>query len=106
MDSFVLLAFESVAASRTLSQQLLACLSFTLEAEDLSLWYKRKKWFLWAMAAAQAAKNHDDEWGLTGYFRWEIFTSILTWTHSQNSLTAAAEALSLKTFSLKTSPKW
>ena len=40
MDSFVLLAYASFAASRTLLQQLLACLNFTLEAEDLSFWYK------------------------------------------------------------------
>ena len=32
MDSFVLLAFASLAASRTLLQQLLACLNFTLES--------------------------------------------------------------------------
>ena len=43
MDSFVLLAYASLAASRTLLQQLLACLNFILEAEDLSFWYKRKK---------------------------------------------------------------
>ena len=43
MDSFVLLAYVSLAASRTLLQQLLACLNFTLESEDLSLWYKWKK---------------------------------------------------------------
>ena len=43
MDSFVLLAYASLAASRTLLQWLLACLNFTLEAEDLSFWYKRKK---------------------------------------------------------------
>ena len=30
MDSFVLLAYASLAASRTLLQQLLACLNFTL----------------------------------------------------------------------------
>ena len=30
MDSFALLAYASLAASKTLSQQLLACLSFTL----------------------------------------------------------------------------
>ena len=47
------------------------------------------------MAAAQAAENHGDEWGLTWYFLWGIYTSIPTWTHSQNSL-AAVEALSLK----------
>ena len=42
MDSFVLLAYASLAASRTLLQQLLAYLNFTLESEDLSFWYKRK----------------------------------------------------------------
>ena len=47
------------------------------------------------MTAAQAAENHGDEWGLTWYFLWGIYTSIPTWTHSQNSL-AAVEALSLK----------
>ena len=95
MNSFVLLAYASLAASRTLLQRLLACLNFTLESEDFSLWYKRKKWFLWTMAAAQAAENHGDEWGLTWYLRWGIYTSVPTWTHGQNSL-AAEEALSLK----------
>ena len=36
MDSFVLLAYERLAASRTLLQRLLVYLNFTLEAEDLS----------------------------------------------------------------------
>ena len=40
MESFVLLAYASLAASRTLLQQLLAYLHFTLESEDLSFWYK------------------------------------------------------------------
>ena len=39
MDSFVLLAHASLAASRTLLQRLLACVKFTLESEDFSLWY-------------------------------------------------------------------
>ena len=43
MDYFVLLAYASLAASRTLLQRLLACLNFTLESEDFFLWYKRKK---------------------------------------------------------------
>ena len=43
MDSFVLLAYASLAASRTPLQRLLACLNFTLESEDFSFWYKRKK---------------------------------------------------------------
>ena len=40
MDSFVFLAYASLAASRTFLQRLLACLNFTLEAEDVSPWYK------------------------------------------------------------------
>ena len=43
MDFFVLTEYVSLAASRTLLQRLLACLNFTLEAEDLSFWYRRKK---------------------------------------------------------------
>ena len=43
IDSIVLLAYVSLAASRTFFQRLLACLNFTLESEDLSFWYKRKK---------------------------------------------------------------
>ena len=96
MNSFVLVAYTSLAASRTLSQRLLACLNFTLEPEDLCCWYKQKKWFLWTMAAVKAAENHGDEGGLTWYLRWGIYIyiyiSIPAWTHSQNSL-AAAEAL-------------
>ena len=57
------------------------------------------------MAATQPAENHRDEWGLIWYLRWEIYTSISTWDHSQNSL-AAAEALSLKMFFHGTSFKW
>ena len=48
MDSFVLVAYASLAASRTLVQRLLACLNFTLDS-DLFCWYKRKSDFyeLW-----------------------------------------------------------
>ena len=42
-DSFVLVAYASVAASRTLLQRLLACLNFTLDSEELFCCYKRKK---------------------------------------------------------------
>ena len=42
MDSFVLIAYVSLVTSRTLLQQLLACLNFTLESKDFSLWYKQK----------------------------------------------------------------
>ena len=42
MDSFVLLAYASLAASRTLLQRLLACcLNFTLDS-DLLCWYIKK----------------------------------------------------------------
>ena len=43
MDSFVLLAYATFAASRTLLQRLMACLNITLESEDFYLWCKRKK---------------------------------------------------------------
>ena len=43
MDCFVLVAYATLAASGTLLQQLLACLNFTLDSEDLFCWYKRKK---------------------------------------------------------------
>ena len=43
MDSFVLLGYASLAASSTLLEQLLACLNFTLDSEDLFFWYKQKK---------------------------------------------------------------
>ena len=38
MDSFILVASASLAASRTLLQRLLACLNFTLDSEDLFCW--------------------------------------------------------------------
>ena len=43
IDSFVLVAYASLVASRILLQRLLACLNFTLDSEDLFCWYKRKK---------------------------------------------------------------
>ena len=69
-------------------KRLLTCLNITLDSEDLSCWHKRKKWFLWTMAAA----NHGDEWGFTWYLRCGIYTSVLTWIHiyinsNLNSLT-------------------
>ena len=85
MDSFVLLAYASLAASRTLLQRLLACLNFPLESRFILLVQMKRV----------ISINHGDEWGLTWYFLWGIYTSIPAWTHSQNSL-AAAEAVSLK----------
>ena len=102
MDSFVLVAYASFAALRTLLQWLLACLNFILDSEDLFCWCKQRKWFLWTMPAAQAAENDGGEWGLTWYLQLRIYTSIPTWTDSQNSL---VEALSLKISSNRTSLK-
>ena len=100
IDTFVLLAYASFAASRTFFQQLLAGLNFRIR---FFLLLQTKKWFLWTMATAQAAENHGDEWGLTWYFLWGIYTSIPTWT--QNSL-KAAEAASLNISSHGTPLKW
>ena len=78
IDSFALLAYASLGASRTLMQWLLACLNFPLDSEDLFCWYKWKKRFLWTMAVPQAAENHGDQWGLTWYLWLGIYTSIPT----------------------------
>ena len=43
MESFVLVTYASLAASRTLLQRSLACLNCTLDSEDLFYWYKQKK---------------------------------------------------------------
>ena len=83
-------------------QRLLTWINFNLDSEDLFYWYKPETWFLWAMGATQAVANHGDEWGLTWYLRWGIYTSIPTCTHSLNSL-ATVEARSLKISSHETS---
>ena len=49
MDYFVLLAYPSLGASRTLLQRLLARLNFTLGSKDLFFWYKWKKSLQWTM---------------------------------------------------------
>ena len=88
MDSFILLAYANLATSRTLLQRLLAWLDFTLDSEDLFCRHKRKKWLLWANAAAQADEDHGDESGFTWYLRQGVYVSIPTWSHLQNSLAA------------------
>ena len=45
VKSFVLLAYASLAASRTILQRLQACLNFALDSEDLFCCYKRKSGF-------------------------------------------------------------
>ena len=75
MFSFVILAYASLAISRTYLQQLLACLNLTLDSENLFCLYKWKKLFLWTMAATQVAENYGDKWGLTWYLWWGIYTA-------------------------------
>ena len=95
MDSFFISKCKIGTIKKPLA--MITSQNFTLDSEDLLFWYKGKNWLLWTMAAAQAAENHGNEWGLTWYLQWEIYRSIPTWTHSQNSL-AAAEARSLNIF--------
>ena len=49
MDSFVLVAYASLAASGTPLQRLLACPNITLDSQNLFCWYKQKSDFyeLW-----------------------------------------------------------
>ena len=61
VGSFVLLAYESLAASRNLLQWSLGCMNLTFDSEDLFCWYKQKKLCIWTMAAAQAAENYGDK---------------------------------------------
>ena len=98
MDSFVLVAYASLAASRTILQRLLACLNFTLKSEDLFCWNKLKKWFLWIKAAAQAAENKGDNWGLTWYLRWGIYTST-NYIHLNALLKLASSSRSMERLS-------
>ena len=62
MDSFVLLAYASLTASRTRSQQLLACLNFFWKEKFIRLVQTKK--VISITTAAQAAENHGDERGL------------------------------------------
>ena len=87
-------------------QQLLTCLNFTWDSEDLFCWCKQQqKKDFYQLSAVQAAENHGDEWGSTWYLQWGIYISTPTWIHSQNSF-AAAEALNLKICLHGTSLKW
>ena len=92
MDSVVLLAYASLAASRTFLQWLLVNFFFKFRRFALSV--QKKKWFLWTMAAVQVAENHGDEWGLI----LNLIFSVKDYIHqfqlkSTQNLLAAAEAL-------------
>ena len=64
MDCLVLLAYASLAASRTLLQWLSACLNFTLDSEDLFCWYKWKGDFyeLWQQHKQLKTMEMSEAW--------------------------------------------
>ena len=88
-------------------------LSVTITSlSEIYFWFRRfillvqtKKWFLWTMAAAQAAEIHGDALSLTRYLWWGLYKSIPTWNHSQNSL-VVIEAVNLKISSHVRTLKW
>ena len=77
---FVLLVYASLAASRS-SQKNTSLSELCFRFRRFILLTQTKNWFLWTMAAAQAAEKHADKWGFTWHLRWGIYTSIPTWTH-------------------------
>ena len=110
MDSFVLVAYASLAASKTLLQQLLACLNFILdskiysvdaneESDSYELWQQHKQ--LKTMKMSEVWLDTYDE-GYTHQFQPESFRQFQIWTQS----VVAAEASSLKISSHITSLKW
>lgn len=80
---FISIVQACLAASKILSQQLLASLKLVLDTEDSLCSY--------------AAKNHGYEWGLICFKIRDIYKSILTWTHSKKSK-LAVEATRLNIF--------
>ena len=90
MDSFVLVAYASLAASRTLLQQLLACLNFILYSEDSFCWCKQKNDFykLWqhhrllkTMKMSEACPDTYNE-GYTHQFQLNPLTKFTTTSRS------------------------
>ena len=64
MDSFVLVAYASLADWRTLLKQLLACLNFTLDLEDLFFCFKQKSNFsqLWQQHKQLKTMQMSEAW--------------------------------------------
>ena len=68
-----------------------------LKCSRLFFWYGLKKWFLGAIAAAQATENHGDEWDLTWYLWWGYIHQFQP-GHTNFSSRSTAEAPRLKIF--------
>ena len=64
MDSFVLVVYASLPASRTLLHRVLVCLNFTLDSEDLFCWYKQKSDYdeLWQHHKLLKTKEMKEIW--------------------------------------------
>ena len=74
MDSFVLLTYASSTAPRTLLLHLLACLTFTLDSEDLFCWYKSKKMIC---TSYNSSKSSWKPWSEAGwYLQWGTYIYI------------------------------
>ena len=61
MDSFVLVAYLSLVALRTLLQQFTSLPELYFKLRRFILLVHRKRLYLQTMAAAQAAENHGDD---------------------------------------------
>ena len=83
MDScFISIKQKSLAASRTLLQQLLACLNFTLDSERLFFWYKQKSDFyeLWQQHKQMKTMEMSNAWP-DSYIEGYIYIYISEPTH-------------------------
>ena len=105
IDSFVLLAYASLAASRALLQQLLACLNFTLDSEDLFCRDKQKKVIFMNYGSSTSS------WKSLRWVRLDVILLIrnIYINSNLNSLTkfsSPAEAFSLTISCHEASLKW
>ena len=80
---FISLKQKSLAASRTLLQQLLACLNFTLDSDRLFFWYKPKSDFyeLWQQHKQMKTMEMSNAWPdsyIEGYIYIYIYIYIYT----------------------------
>ena len=87
-DSLVLVAYASLAASRNLLQQLLTCLNFSFDWEDLFCKYKKKSDFyeLWHQHKQLKTMEMSEVWPNTydeGYIHQFQFEPTLLWNISQ-----------------------
>ena len=75
--TLVLLGYASLEASRTLLQKLLACLTFTLDSEDLFYWYTWQSDFygLWQQHKQLKTMEMKEAWPDT-YTHWVLWCTM------------------------------